>query len=228
MRDEYWTKFWQEHANTADSSDEQQQVLRTKNKNSITEELWAFTLSEINKTFEVNANDAVLDLCSGNGLFAKSFASKNAVVTAVDISDTLLNNISTTENIKTINSDIRDLSFENESFDKIFFYAALQYLDKVEAVEMFEKIHSWLKVGGSLYIGDIPDDLLKFNFYNNSERRKTYFDNIKEGKSIIGHWYSYDWINALSENSGFSSCNKIDQHEDMIYSDFRFDVLIQK
>lgn len=224
----YWVDFWKEYSADASNLDEQSQVLRTFNKKPISEELWSFTLNKIDENFNVKNGDTVLDLCSGNGLLSKHFVSKGAEVTAVDVSKDLLNNIKDYNKIRTIESDIRLLDFNKNSFDKIILYAGIQYFDNKETITLLKKMYDWLKPNGVLFIGDIPDYNKLWNFYNTEERQKVYFDNILSETAIVGNWFEPIWFNKLTGYFGFSKGEYIPQNDKLIYSSFRFDFCYKK
>lgn len=223
MEKDYWINFWKTFTDNFSDKDAQTQVLRTLNKKPISEKLWDFTLQQIDQSFKVENGDRVLDLCAGNGLFSKHFAAKGASVTAVDISSELLKQLEFEERIDTITSDIRLVEFNAEYFDNVFFYAGIQYLTDKEAIELLLKIYRWLKPGGSLFIGDIPDLERRWIFFDNESRREAYFSNKLANKAIVGNWFEKNWFYYLGNYVGFSNAKYIPQHEDLIYSKFRFD-----
>ena len=227
-KDNYWIDFWTDYTANLKETDEQSQVLRTQNKKPISEELWKYTLQKIDSVFEVEKGDEILDLCSGNGLIAKHFLSKGAKVVAVDISNELLKNISNVEGIEPINSDIRLLDFKTNSFNKIIFYAGIQYLNNREAILMLQNIHKWLKPGGIALIGDIPDTKKRWNFFNTIERQKVFFDNTLNDKAIVGTWFESEWFDHLTSYIGFCNGEHLVQDEKLIYSSFRFDYRYSK
>jgi cyclopropane fatty-acyl-phospholipid synthase-like methyltransferase len=228
MNDNYWVEFWKNYANDVSEKDEQSQVLRTIDKKPITEELWEFTLSKIDDVFNVLRGDNVLDLCCGNGLLSKHYIKKSATVTAVDVSNVLLRNISNIDGLTTINSDIRLLNFENNSFDKVILYAGIQYLNEKESIELIQNIYNWLKPNGCLFIGDIPDTNKRWNFYNTEDRQAVYFNNQLEGKAIVGYWFEKDWFDKLTDFIGFNEGRCHAQDDKLINSVFRFDYLYKK
>jgi len=228
MNDNYWVDFWKDYTTDITEKDEQSQVLRTFNKKPITKELWTFTLNKIDEVFKVNEGEKVLDLCSGNGLLSKHFLSKGASVVAVDISEELLKNVSNLPGIKPINSDIRLLEFEDNSFNKIILYAGIQYLNNKEAIVLLQRIYKWLKPGGVLLIGDIPDFNKRWKFFNTEERQHVYFDNLLIGKAIVGNWFESDWFYHLTKYIGFKEGEFLEQDNKLIYSSFRFDFRYKK
>jgi cyclopropane fatty-acyl-phospholipid synthase-like methyltransferase len=228
MDNNYWVDFWKNYTTDVLEKDEQSQVLRTFDKKPITDELWGFTLNKIDEVFNVNEGDNVLDLCCGNGLLSKHYNNKGAKVTAVDVSSALLDNISKIDGITAINSDIRSLNFENNSFEKVILYAGIQYLNDKESIELIQNIYNWLKPNGCLFIGDVPDVKKRWDFYNTEERQAVYFNNQLEGKAIVGHWFEKDWFDKLTNFIGFNEGIYHAQDDKLIYSIFRFDYLYKK
>lgn len=230
MKKNYWTEFWNDYAKKAKDKDVQSQVLRTLSKKPIELKRWKFTLSVIKDTLDIKPSDVVLDLCCGNGLITKEISKDCKAVTAVDISKELIEqiNIRKYKNIITIVKDVRNLDFKKNSFSKIIIYAGLQYLNYKETVTFFESVFKWLKVDGLFFIGDIPDlDRIWF-FFNTKEREKAYFESIKKGTPIVGTWFSKNFLLKLANYCGFKKSKIIKQHKNMIYSNFRYDMLIKK
>lgn len=230
MSTEYWLEFWKKHGCSSTQADEQTQVLRTFNKQPIEPERWQLTLDYLDAQFPVGASDDVLDLCSGNGLLTAHFAPRCRSITAVDISSELLINLEQRKltNVNTLQSDIRRLRFEAESFSRILLYAGIQYLSEGEAVMLFREMFRWLKPGGLLFVGDIPDRGRLWKFYNTPERLALYFDNQISGQDVVGTWFDKSWLIHLAESTGFPQANVIQQPPEQIYAHFRFDLKVQR
>lgn len=230
MSAEYWLDFWKRHGRTSKEADEQTQVLRTFNKQPITAERWQLTLDYLDKQFPVSATDDVLDLCSGNGLITAHLAPRCRSVTAVDISEDLLAKIDQRkqQNVKTLRSDIRKLSFEDSSFSRVLLYAGIQYISEGETVALLRQIFKWLKPGGLLFVGEIPDRGRLWSFYNTPERLALYFDNQVGDRDVVGTWFDTSWFLRLAESTGFQHANVIQQPCEQIYAHFRFDLRVQR
>jgi len=228
MDHKYWIDFWKEYTTNILHKDQHSQVLRTFNKKPISERLWDFTLSKIDEVFTVKKDETVLDLCSGNGLLAKHFLNKGASVVAVDVSEELLVNISNIKGIKTINSDVLQIDFEENSFDKIILYAGNQYFNYKESVVLLKNIQKWLTPGGIAFVGDIPDLKRRWTFFNTDERRRIYFDNLLDDKAIVGTWFEKEWFDYVTNYIGFKKGKFLEQDPKLIYAKFRFDYLFEK
>ncbi len=230
MNKNYWVNFWNEYSQELKNKDPQTQVLRTFNKKPIDKELWEHTLSHIMKYLDIQSTDNVLDLCSGNGLITKEISLNCKTVTAVDISENLLKQIDTNtyNNINTIISDIRELSFNENLFNKIIIYAGIQYLGLKEVVILFKQMYKWLEKGGICFLGDIPDIEKRWEFFNTKERETIFFESIQNEHPIVGTWFDKNFLLKLSNYCGFTESKVIKQHKGMIYSHFRFDMYIKK
>lgn len=221
----YWSKFWSGH--DASTGDDQSQVLRVRNNMPISASLWQFTLNRISEHFPLTADDCVIDLCAGNGLFSAEFAPIVGRLYAVDISPELVKNIRAKNlpNVTTIESDVRQVEFEPGLFSKVFWYAGIQYLGEQDIIDMLYRIRQWMRPGGLLFVGDIPDRSKLWTYFNDEARRVAYFDGIRQGHPIIGTWLDKIWLENLCTCSGFSSARAVDQDPALIYADFRFDFI---
>lgn len=225
--DEYWSNFWREYSVDNLDIDEQTQVFRTRNQIPIDKEAWIFTLQSVQDQLELNDNDTLLDLCCGNGLFARAYSKIVKHVEAVDLSESLIKTINKNKisNVNAYFKDIRNIDYSKNRFSKILWYAGVQYIDEADIVLMLEKIRFWLQPGGILFIGDIPDREKLWLYFNNVDRIKSYFKAVASRRPIIGTWIERGWIERLCEANGFDLACAADQDKKLIYSDFRFDVI---
>lgn len=229
LADQFWTDFWRNEAAKSKNADPQSQVLRTLEKKPVSPDVWNSTVAFILDQLELQPSHNVLDLCGGNGLFAKEIAKHCNEVLVVDVCAELLENAAgDSKNVKCKQCDIRLLDFEPKQFDRIFFYAGVQYLSHSETTRLFAKLSSWLSDEGRLYLGDIPDQEKIWNFYNTPERQSVYFENIASAKAIVGTWYEHQWLENLARHVGFRTAKTICQPDDQIYSWFRFDLVANK
>ncbi|WP_077529034.1 class I SAM-dependent methyltransferase [Vreelandella utahensis] len=225
---DYWATFWRDHGVKSSDSDAQSQVLRTHNKQPIDEKRWISTLNTVRKHLQMTGGHRMLDLCSGNGLFARHFAPDCDWLLAVDISPDLLRSLDQLDisNVETIESDMRAVDFPADTFDRILLYAALQYLEPSEAIKLLERAAGWLEPGGILYLGDVPDRNQLWNFFNTKEREAHYFRNLRDGEAIVGTWFDSEWLCRLGYFAGFSEVRIIEQPEFMIYHTFRYEAVL--
>ena len=228
MEKEYWIRFWKDEDRIKDKNPHVQ-VGRSINKTPIENKRWQFTLSLIERTINLQSSDNILDLCAGNGLLSIPFSQKCISVTAVDVSQKLIAQIDTkVKNIETMVDDVRNIDFKESSFSKIILYFALQHFSNRETVVLFEEVYKWLKKGGLFFIGDIPDQEKLWNYFNNQERERVYFESIRNETPIIGNWFTKTFLLKLAKHSNYSEYRIITQHKKMINSHYRFDMLLAK
>ena len=226
MKSEYWRDFWLEYTKSIDDKDEQTQVLRVRNKQPISQELWQFTIEDVMRHLPPGPQEDILDLCCGNGLFSVAYSASAKSITAVDLSPQLIKKLNDRNipNVKGVASDIRDVSYPTGSFSRILWYAGIQYLDEPDIITMMRKIRGWLKKDGILFVGDIADRDKLWEYFNNDERQGAYFKSVEERKPIIGAWLQKEWLERLVKSCGFDEVRVIPQDSRLIYSDFRYDL----
>ena len=108
-------------------------------------------------------NAQLLDLGCGAGNFTLRVLEKISPLNCVlaDLSQPMLDRAalrlkgSTASSVRTIQSDMRLLSFAPESFDCILAGQVLHHLrDDLDWDKMFRRLHQWLRPGGALFVAD--------------------------------------------------------------------------
>ena len=228
MTTNYWKEYWGK-VHVASSPDPQVQVARTRSGAPIDDESWSMTLDHVQGCLEIDSRDKILDACGGNGLFAARFEELCHQVVVVDVNAQLLENLGKiSPTIETVHSDLLGyLQDNNAIFDKILFYAGIQYFSELETFQILAEFKKVLKPGGILFIGDIPNFNQRDLFLASDNRFKRYFDNLQDGKESIGTWFTFEWLSELTRYLDFQSCTLKVQPSYQIYSDFRFDALIR-
>ena len=99
----------------------------------------------------------LLDLGCGDGRDSVYFSRKGLKVTAVDFSESGIENlrkkvIENNLNIKTICSDIQNINFGNNSFDVIYAHLSLHYFDDKTTTDVFSRLYDILKPNGRIFI----------------------------------------------------------------------------
>jgi len=225
---DYWSEHWKTHSKL-DEKHPQLQVARTKEGKIISNNNWQKTVQSIFKIIQIKENQIVLDLCCGNGLLSKELAWNCKKVVSVDYSQELLDKFVTKAgNIEKMQSNALNVQFDNNNFDVIIIYFAIQHFTEQEAIELIGKCKNWLKPGGKLLVGDIPELEKKWEFYSTKKYRVNYISSIIKDEPIIGTWFSREFYKSVGEYYNFSETNIIDQEEFMINHNIRFDVLYEK
>jgi predicted O-methyltransferase YrrM len=232
----YWRDFWKSKGDLEDSNF-QVAVARTRDKKPISPEVWKQTISILSDLIPNHNYSSALDLCGGNGLFVPLLLSKSSKVTVVDINTQLLSQNLMMEKkydlrnkeVLYVNSDaINHLKNSNNVYDFIFFYAGIQYFSESEVVVLFELMYDKLSVDGLIFIGDIPDIQYRSNYLIQSGKQEIYFDSVKRNEPLIGTWFDKGTLELLANRVGFRKIRVITQDPIMIFSDFRFDLMLNK
>jgi tRNA (cmo5U34)-methyltransferase len=106
----------------------------------------------------------LLDLGCGAGNFTLSVLSRVSPLdcTLVDLSQPMLERArervaaATSGKVETVHADMRDLAFDENSFDTILAGAVLHHLrDNRDWADMFQRLYKWLRSGGILFVADL-------------------------------------------------------------------------
>ena len=101
----------------------------------------------------VEAKGKVLDLGCGWGRDAHLFYEKGFEVYGVDLSEKMINRARELyTGISFEIQDIRNLNFENESFDGIWASACLLHIPKSDLIDVLRNLHKILKPGGHIFV----------------------------------------------------------------------------
>jgi ubiquinone/menaquinone biosynthesis C-methylase UbiE len=228
MTSDYWKSFWLSHAKNNQNSESQTQVLRTLNKRPVSQGTFDAIIDSIITLLNPEQGNKLLDLCCGNGVITHELIDKFDTVTAVDLSEDFITQLLsvTTTNVTAFSADARNVDFPDHCFDRILIYAGIQYFTDIETINLFMRLKRWIRAGGLVVIGDIPDATRKWNFFNTPERESAYFDALRVSKPIVGHWFEPSWLEKLSHHVGFTSAKSHLQPQTHPYRHYRFDLVL--
>jgi 2-polyprenyl-3-methyl-5-hydroxy-6-metoxy-1,4-benzoquinol methylase len=166
-------------------------------------------------------------LCCGNGQITKEIAKNCKEIYAVDFEKTFIDQIKNLKikNIKTFCKDIKTIQFKKK-FDKILFYAGIQYFEKKDIIYIFKKNKKIYSKNCIIFVGDIPDQQKIWNFYSNDKYLKFYIRNLLQGKSTIGNWLDKNWLIRILQHLGFKKVTCRDQNKNLLNYKSRFDIII--
>ena len=66
--DDFWKKYWVDHAHSTESESLQLQIQRQVNKEPVSDLVFQQVLEDIERKTALNNDDVILDLCCGNGV----------------------------------------------------------------------------------------------------------------------------------------------------------------
>jgi len=223
---DYWKDYWQSHAQASYEADAQVQVLRTLDRKPIPAEVFDLILESVFAVLRLEPGHRCLDLCCGNGLITQHLADQVESIVAVDFAQPLLDQFDVAKhpNIQTVCVSVLEADFPQQSFDRILLYAGVQYFSHAETVELFGKLKQWVRPGGIVFLGDIPDQSRMWNFFNSPDRRNAYFRSLIQDGPIVGTWFDPKWLSHLSTSCGFSEFTLCEQPSNFPFAHYRFDM----
>lgn len=224
----YWLDHWRRHAEATAGADPQAQVQRTWQGRPMSAEQFEAIVDWVLSRLRPEADCDVLDLCCGNGAITHHLARRCRQVLGVDFARTLLDQVDrgAHPNLEVLQSDIRACDFPEDSFDRVLLYAGLQYLDLPETVVLLREVRRWLRPGGRVLLGDIPDADRMWDFFDSAERRSAYFAQLAGRQPLIGTWFSPQWLTHLGRDCGFDRVEVLRQPSVFPFGHFRFELLL--
>lgn len=123
-----------------------------KNAKQFSESTFDIDMTHIYNSFLplVETNGHILDAGCGSGRDSKYFKEAGYSVTALDVSEELVDIASKNIGQPVVHASFSDIDWENE-FDGIWCCASLLHVPKAELVPVFTKLSKSLKYGGALY-----------------------------------------------------------------------------
>ena len=227
MNNDFWINYWRSGVLSV-SQNNHSKVGRTIGGVPISDEQWRNSIEFIFKQLGELSGKRVVDICAGSGVLTVPLSKYCHSILAIDIAENLLDGIPKERNIVTQVQDVRKLELGQEKFDVAICYFAIQHFTEQEVIEIFTQVFNVLSEGGVFYIGDIPDVSRRFDFFNNTERRSAFFKSVKDNSPIIGTWFHPHFLQYLGDYTGFSDVQVLSQPDNLIFSHYRFDIIMRK
>lgn len=239
----HWQSFWENYRNVDARSEDDLflQVGKTVARQPIPRDVFASMVERIIVRLEVGSEDHLLDMCCGNGLVSYELARVAGHVTGVDFADHLIRTAVQFKSSPNIDYLVGDVTlpipqFLGDAFDhrgvrdlprKFLMNDALAYFDPGTLTKILgnardacgDRSFRFLLTG-------VPNEALKWNFYDNPERRMRHEENLRAGDDTndgLGRWWDAEEIEAISARQGLEV--RIENQPDGI-SNYRMDVLI--
>jgi predicted TPR repeat methyltransferase len=187
---------------------------------------------DIVKSLKLDVHDTLIDMCCGNGLITSPLSFYVKYIYAFDFTEHLIKSaihLKHANNIQYVvgdgKADFYKFFILDEKPTKILMNDSLGYFSPKDLRDLL--VYVIKEVGFfTFYITGVPNDNLKWNFYNTEERRLRYLDCLERGDVThdgIGNWWSPDQIKQICDELGLRF--EINNQPDFL-SNYRSNLLI--
>lgn len=227
-----WQRYYQDYPLQFDTSEYLKQTGHTLQGKPISQEQFDLILGDMRKHLALERDDALLDLCCGNGIFTRELAKKCRHVAAVDFSEPLLNVAERDHIAPNLHYYLMDVSkiqadsaFTATPFSKVVMCAALQYFDKTQLDHLLGTLKQITEDGRRIVFLLIPDKRKKWAFYKTFSQRIRHLYRLVRGAEVMGTWWDPRDIESVCSKHGLK-CTFYQMDERLHPSQYRFHVVI--
>ena len=214
-----WEQFWQEWRNKEAANEEDLffQVGLTVDKKPIEKEAFDEICDSISDALALNSSDILAELCCGNGLITCVLKDRVRHIYATDFAAHLIKaakEFKSAPNITYICNNVFDfLEYIKDTVasapTKYLMSNALAYFTPDDLKRILLLIMD-ITAGQPFlfYLKGVPNDKLKWNFYNTEERRQKYLHNMSDGNFTndgMGRWWHPEEIAAICQELNLKS-----------------------
>lgn len=238
-----WHSFWESYRN-ADAQSEDDlflQVGKTVARQPIPHEVFDSMVERIIARLEIGREDRLLDMCCGNGLVSYELARVAGHVTGIDFADHLIRAAVQFKSSPNIDYRVGDVTLPisqllGDAFGQIgvgdlprkfLMNDALAYFDPGTLATILGNVRDVCGDGPFRFLlTGVPNEALKWNFYDTPERRMRHKENVRAGDDTndgLGRWWDAGEVEAICARQGLEV--HIENQPDGI-SNYRMDVLI--
>ena len=226
-----WKTFWDKKA--ALNANPQAQVGRIRGGLSLSEKVSEEIIDHIVDKLDLQANDSLLDLCCGNGFLTSKLSKHCKKIVAIDLSTEQIRQAKkqfSAANISYHTGNVTQSNFyhSDEKFDKINLFFAFQYFDHFQlGKKAITGILPYLKDGGTIFIGDVPNRKYLNRFYPNLFQQIRYHIHQLLGRNPMGKFWSEKEMQRIARDLGLK-LSILPQPEHLPYANYRTDYLFVK
>lgn len=211
-----WQQFWGGYRNDKARSEEDLfiQVGKTVARRPIPREMFQYMVRRIVASLQLGQDDHVLDMCCGNGLISFELASVAQQVTGVDFAEHLIGTAQTFKSRPNIRYRVGDVTLPLTDLvgntaripNKLLMNDALAYFEPEALAVIVGNVSRGLEGGAFRFLlTGIPNDELKWNFYDTPERKRRYQENLLAGDGTndgLGRWWTVAEIETVAAAQG--------------------------
>ena len=238
-----WQDFWDKFLLNRYGKEEVQteddlyfQVARTVNRKPVTKEVFDRIIEQIIEYLDLLPGDILVDFCCGNGLFTFELSGKVKQIIGVDFSQNIIdtaNKFKAALNVSYCLGSVVDyMNTFKESWPgiqpgKYLMNDSLAYFSGADLEKMLISV-SDVSEKFTFLLRGVPNEELKWNYYNTPERKQFYHDLVAKGDLTndgLGSWWQPEEISGI--------CAKLNlkclvRNQEPLLSDYRMDIIISK
>lgn len=191
-----------------------------------------FASNDISRKLELDRDDIVLEVGCGAGLFELLFTRWVKEIHATDYSEEMIKKAkSNTKNYKNVTvkqTDIRNMPYEDEYFDKVIVNSVIQYLENLDEVKnALAELKRVVKKGGKILVSMNLDSNKKKNYYNGYYKLGFSDEEIKEkiATSNKSLWFDRNNLKNIAQTLDVRA-EILDIGDNIWHSKYYFDLLI--
>jgi hypothetical protein len=231
-----WQKFWTDWRNKPAETeyDLYFQVAKTVNGQAMDRSIFDNINRKIIRALELKDTDTLFELCCGNGLCTFELAKHTKEVIGIDFSPHLISDAKRFKyapNIRYIQSDVVAFLSQFTSNTpletvKCLMNDSLAYFVPHQLYDILSSLKELSNNNFRMLIRGVPNDDLKWNYYNTESRIERYKQLVLKGDVTndgIGRWWLPSEISDVCNALGLSYdiCN-----QDVSITNYRMDVMI--
>ena len=216
-----------EYPKTCAPDDFWSQVRRTVNGRPVSQEQIDMIFTIIRKGLRFERNDALLDLCCGNGALGSAFFEETGEYLVVDMSPYLIeiakNNFSIPPKYTFECMEVQDYCLKERHparFTKILIYGAFPYFSLTGAHDLLCCLRERFARAKRLFIGTIPDISCADAFFQGRER-----PSLNDNTTAIGRWYARQDFLDVASATGWQA-HIVENPDEHFQAHYRFNALL--
>ncbi|WP_425097901.1 class I SAM-dependent methyltransferase [Tropicibacter sp. S64] len=229
-----WKAYYDARVASLAPDDHLAQVGHTVQGKPIPDTHFRALLAQIATELDIGPKDRLLDLCCGNGVFTRPLADPAGAALGVDISSAMIatarrdfaapNLVFEERDV----ADIRTLASRPEApFTRVMMYGAWQHFSPETGLTILRDVLEITTPEVRIFLGFVPDDALKDNFFDTPERRAAHAAHVAAGTDAFGTWWRRDDLAEMAGRLGLT-CHFTDLPPEVHAASYRFNATLTR